>query len=142
MSPIGPMGFHWILWVPRVPWHPVGCHGANGVHGTHRSLSSTVLALGKSELLTQVVPPLPPKHPKTPCGAAGEPSHTPAEPPGTPAEPPETPAYPPEPPKIDISSKYRICYFLEIWKSTWRAISPRIAYISENLSCPKGPYGP
>ena len=38
--------------------------------------------------------------------------------------------------------KYGICYFLEIWKSTWRAISPRIACISENLSCPKGPYGP
>ena len=47
-----------------------------------------------------------------------------------------------EAPKQNISSKYGICYFLEIWKPTWRAISPRIAYISENLSCPKGPYGP
>ena len=45
-------------------------------------------------------------------------------------------------PKNDISSKYRTSYLQEILKPTWRAISPRIAYISENLSCPKGPYGP
>ena len=40
------------------------------------------------------------------------------------------------------SRKWPCILFLEIWKPTWRAISPQIPYISKNLSCPKGPYGP
>ena len=66
------------------------------MYGNRNLIRGYLFMLSWSPRTLTVLPfptPPTPNPPKPPCGAAGEPAHTPAEPPGTPAEPPETPAY-------------------------------------------------